>query len=296
MIIKEIDYYFDRYYKNPISQEITKNIVHDKFKFNFDDTKKNHQVIQKWWDRGHLFEKDVSSFLTRILKPGDIAIDVGANIGVHSILMNRLIGEGKGGKVISIEPGKEAFEELKENMKVNSFLKSDCRNLILGEKMNESIFFHVSKEDSGMSYSVKKIDNPDLNWKKMNVSTLDNELKKLKKIKVVKIDIEGSEVKVLRGANSLLKKHTVKYWIVEYARNCLLRHNDSLHTLRKLMKSHGLDMFLLETNGGLPKYIPENTFIYSHIISNLLFTKIEHLDKDWIADDITSSIVPEKII
>ena len=111
MAIKEIDYYFDRYYKNPISQEITKNIVHDKFKFNFDDTKKNHQVIQKWWDRGHLFEKDVSSFLTRTLKPGDIAIDVGANIGVHSILMNRLIGEGKGGKVISIEPGKEAFEE-----------------------------------------------------------------------------------------------------------------------------------------------------------------------------------------
>ena len=76
---------------------------------------------------------------------------------------------------------------------------------------------------------LRKPDNENLDWKSLKTSTLDKEIND-KKIKVVKIDVEGFEGQILRGSQSLLKNDIVRYWIVEYAPHCLARLNDSLDT------------------------------------------------------------------
>ena len=60
------------------------------------------------------FEKHETNYLSTILKNGDIFLDIGANIGLFSLLASKLVGEQ--GKVISFEPSVDVFLRLKENI------------------------------------------------------------------------------------------------------------------------------------------------------------------------------------
>ena len=140
----------------------------------------------------------------------------------------------------------------------------------------------------------KKPDNENLDWKSLKTSTLDKEIND-KKIKVVKIDVEGFEGQILRGSKSLLKKDIVRYWIVEYAPHCLARLNDSLNTMRVHMRKYGLEMFVLDPSGGLPKYIPHKSDLKLHGIPNLLFTKMDSINVDWLLEDLEQHYYPKML-
>ena len=95
------------------------NIASKKFKYNFYPEKNNHKTINEWIEKGHFYENDVGLFLTRIIRSKDTCVDIGANIGMHSLLMSSLVGPK--GKVIAFEPEKVSSEELRANVKLNNF-------------------------------------------------------------------------------------------------------------------------------------------------------------------------------
>ena len=64
------------------------------------------------------FEKDILSIYSKYLKKGDIIIDVGANIGLYSIIAEKFIG--KNGKIYAFEPSEEVFLKFKKNIKLNN--------------------------------------------------------------------------------------------------------------------------------------------------------------------------------
>ena len=97
--------------------------------------------------------KTMLVFLNTYYKSKDTCVDIGANIGMHSLLMSSLVGSE--GKVIAFEPGKESSEELRANIKLNNFRNIKLKKIILGENSGEK-FFHCSSHDSGTSYGVKK--------------------------------------------------------------------------------------------------------------------------------------------
>lgn len=288
---KQINYQYYDYYldeKNILMQKL----CHKDFRFYFYPEKKNHKTIDRWIKNGFFYENDIGLFLTRILSKKDMCIDVGANIGMHSLLMSSLVGPE--GKVIAFEPGKECFEELKENIRLNKFKNIKLKKIILGEKQGEKVFFHNAFHDSGTSYALKAPDNKDIHWKKVKISTLDEEIFD-KKIKVVKIDVEGFEGQILRGSKNLLKNDIVRYWIVEYAPHCWARCKDSLKNVRKCMIKYNLEMFVLDPNGWLPKYIPSKSQLKVNNIPNLLFTKMTSLNDDWLFEDIDSHVAPKTL-
>ena len=268
------------------------------FKYNQDLSQKNHRTISGFHSYGHLYEPDIGNFLVRIIRPGDVCVDVGANIGMHTLLMaslNASNDKGEKAKVISFEPNKKCFNELKKNIKLNNYKTVEVRQKLLGEKPGGESFYHASEQDSGTSYALEKIDDQSLNWEKVKTSTLDKELKHEKSIKVLKMDVEGFEGNVLRGSMNLLEKDLIRYWIIEYAPHCLARNNDSLDTLRTLMEKYNLEMFILDPNGGLPKFIPNKVAIKACTIPNLLFTKTKHLNEDWVMEDIENHIKPKSL-
>ena len=268
------------------------------FKYNQDLSQKNHQTISTFHRYGHLYEPDIGNFLVRIIKPGDVCVDVGANIGMHTLLMaslNANADKEEKAKVISFEPNEKCFNELKKNIKLNKYKTVEARQKLLGEKPGGESFYHASDKDSGTSYALKKIDDQSLNWEKVKTSTLDKELKDEKSIKVLKMDVEGFEGNVLRGSKSLLEKDLIRYWIIEYAQHCLARNNDSLDTLRTLMEKHNLEMFILDPSGGLPKFIPNKVALKTFTIPNLLFTKTKHLNEDWVMEDLESHVKPKSL-
>ena len=285
---KLLRFSYNSYFLN--KRNILMQTLHQKeFKYNFYPEKNNHKTINEWIEKGHFYENDVGLFLTRIIRSKDTCVDIGANIGMHSLLMSSLVGPK--GKVIAFEPEKVSSEELRANVKLNNFRNIKLKKTILGENSGEEIFFHFSSDDSGISYGVKQPDNENLDWQCLKTSTLDKEIND-KKIKVVKIDVEGFEGQILRGSKSLLQKDIVRYWIVEYAPHCLARLNDSLNTIRVYMRKYGLEMFVLDPNGGLPKYIPHKSDLKIHFIPNLLFTKMDSINADWLFEDLEQHYQP----
>ena len=263
------------------------------FKYNKDLSQPNHRLISGHHKYGHLYEPDIGNFLTRIVKPGDVCVDVGANIGMHTLLMASLADEL--GKVISFEPNSECFNELKNNIKINNYSTIDARKRLLGEKSKDEIYYFASKEDTGTSYAMTKIDDQKSKWKKIKTSNLDTELKDEKNIKVLKMDVEGFEGHILRGSKNLLEKNLIRYWIIEYAPHCLERNNDSLDTLRNLMRKKGLEMFILDPSGGLPKFIPNKVSLKIQTIPNLLFTNTKYLNEDWVMEDLENHVKPRNL-
>ena len=89
-----------------------------------------------------VWEPDVSSVIARVLRPGDIFVDVGANVGFDTLLAAHLVG-GRGG-VISIEAAPGTFAALQENIALNPALTTiRAVNKAVSDRVGELTLFNV---------------------------------------------------------------------------------------------------------------------------------------------------------
>ena len=150
------------------------------------------------------FEQEETDYLTKILKRGDIFVDIGTNIGLFSLIASKIVGDE--GKVLCFEPAPLTFSRLKENISLNNFKNIDAKNIGLSNTKTE-LTFYVSNNgfDAWNSFAPSQ-DNKLESSIQVPVSTLDNELKDIDKtkIKLVKIDVEGWEKFVLFGGKDFL--------------------------------------------------------------------------------------------
>ncbi len=149
------------------------------------------------------YEKEAMEVICRTLREGDTAVDVGANIGLYSLLMGKLVGGS--GKVYSFEPATKSFEVLLEHLKLNSLdnvVESyqelvgnrECIQIFVEDGLNGTNRIGGSKFDGPKARSVER-----------NTTTLDDFLNKcLRSPKIIKIDVEGFELTVLQGAMKTL--------------------------------------------------------------------------------------------
>jgi len=137
------------------------------------------------------------------LKLGMIIVDIGAHIGTFTLLASKIVGEQ--GKVIAIEPEVHNFEQLKRNLELNRIKNVVPVNVALSD-FNDKKDFFITKGSGCHSFSPmpgeKIIDKI-----QVNVKTLDTLLQELNisKIDLIKIDAEGAEISVLKGAEKTLR-------------------------------------------------------------------------------------------
>lgn len=131
-----------------------------------------------------------------------VFIDVGANIGKYSIMIGHKL---KKGKVISIEPEKNNFKILKKNISLNKLNNVIPINAICSNKEGKQKLFlkerdrggHSIKEDFGHGHE------------EIESVTIDSivEKRKITEINLIKVDVEGAELDVLKGAEKTLTKY-----------------------------------------------------------------------------------------
>lgn len=134
-----------------------------------------------------------------------VIIDIGANIGATGLLFAQ---KSEAGFVYCFEPVSETFQRLKENFALNSFKNYSLINKGLGDKKETLTIGNVVASNPGMNRIISN-HNPDIEpIERIEVSTLDDEIESLElnSLDVIKIDVEGFEFHVLKGAEHSLRK------------------------------------------------------------------------------------------
>jgi FkbM family methyltransferase len=153
------------------------------------------------------YEPGVSACLKQLLHPGMTFCDVGANFGIFTLLASRIVGAS--GSVFSFEPVKENREVLERNIARNNARNVFVSDKAVSDKVGIARIF-LSKDAGCHSISSEPL-NSDGKFVDVDVTTLA-EFDKIKRIDVLKIDVEGAELEVLSG----LGKLEVKYVIIEF--------------------------------------------------------------------------------
>jgi FkbM family methyltransferase len=145
--------------------------------------------------------------MAALVRPGDVAVDVGANWGVHTLLLSRLVGPR--GRVLSLEPLPRAFEALRWHLDANG-----CRNVTpmpvaLGDFDGTARFVPGASHSQGVLAAARPGAGGDpADGFPVTLRTLDSLVQELglRAVRLVKIDVEGAESMVLRGAARTLER------------------------------------------------------------------------------------------
>ncbi len=150
-------------------------------------------------------EPETARFMLRFLRPGMVFFDVGAHIGEYTLLASRRVGPS--GEVHAFEPQPSTFALLGNNVEVNDLRNARLNPCVLSDRDGE-VDFAVRSEPS-LSSILRKVEAPldedVLGRMKVPSRTLDSYCLECRRWPdLVKIDVEGAELLVLRGAEALL--------------------------------------------------------------------------------------------
>ena len=149
------------------------------------------------------YEKELGELLKKIVSPGDVFLDLGANIGYFSLLV---ASNSPSTKIISFEPVKDLFQNMNDNISLNNIKNISTINAAVGEINGEKELFVSASDNLGMS-SFRQPENYSGKKEKIKVVTIDDWYKTsgLSKIDIIKLDIEGSELAALKGMKEVLQ-------------------------------------------------------------------------------------------
>ncbi len=218
-------------------------------------------------DHGHrymyfrgIWEEPTTRFLSSISRPGWTFIDVGANAGYYSLLAKSLGGDDA--DVHAFEPNPELFSLLARSAAETIGTPIHVSEMACGQR-SEVATLHLSPDAGNSGLSTLRagvLENPET--VAVTVTSLDDYCAERAVVpSVIKIDVEGHEVSVLQGAESLLRDQVPEYVISE-----LEPARAPFEPLRDLLASHGYNAHSISATGNLVPF-------EQRYFQNLVFTR-----------------------
>src|SRR2546426_8633981 len=137
-----------------------------------------------------------------------VAFDVGANVGCHTLVMANAVGAT--GRVMAFEPNPAIFERLRANLCLNRFTQVETVPLCLSDRAGRQTLFAPLDDDYNQGLASVHRENLDRRSRAIEVRsvTLDDfvSTRALERLDLLKIDVEGHEFQVVRGARQVLQQ------------------------------------------------------------------------------------------
>jgi FkbM family methyltransferase len=171
-------------------------------------------------------------------KEGDIVVDVGAHIGRYTIVASKMVGPR--GKVITIEAHPDNYEILNQNIELNKLNNVIALNYAVHSEETMVRLYEPGQEEGFTIYNTIMTDRTTSNNQKyieVKAKTLDSLLLEngIKEVNWIKIDVEGAEYEVLRGATDLLSSSKDTSLLIEI-HNLGANHRNLYEPIIELLK------------------------------------------------------------
>jgi FkbM family methyltransferase len=146
------------------------------------------------WSEGEL------AFLQQFLKPGMVAVEVGANIGAHTVFLAQVVGPA--GRVLAFEPQRILYQTMCANLALNHITNVDSRNVAVGKEAGEVIVPSIDYRREG-NFGALELGQYQVG-ERVPLVALDSI--DLPQCALIKIDVQGMEQDVLEGATATIAR------------------------------------------------------------------------------------------
>ncbi len=278
--------------KNPLNQRNRPTVLLRFFKWQFGSWLVPGKVLIPWINGSRIFsdfrmsgsagcaysglhEFEEMAFVLHFLRKEDLFMDVGANVGVFTVLA----GSAVGASCVSVEPGEESFAHLSDNIAINRM-----------QDRVQAVQACVSNEDASCLFSnspestLSHITNSAGDAHTTEVATLRIDTILVGKVPVMlKIDVEGFEKQALEGAVQTLENPQLKVVLLEIGSHSL-RYGIEPSEIHEIMVRHGFRPYIYEpfsrrlselesfAPGDNTLYIREQDFIEDRLAVATAFT------------------------
>lgn len=180
-----------------------------------------------------------------VLRPGDHVLDIGANIGRMSLLASRLVGPQ--GRVLAYEPSPVVVASLYKNIFFNRCENIAVRNYAVSDA-DGVLSFHMPLDTNSGLGSFRDIDTGDSLTIEVPIHQLDGESGLPEALRLMKIDTEGADIRVLRGAQALIRRCRPVI-VMEFSPRWIAQLGDSPDWLAGFMAEQGYSLYRLRPGG-----------------------------------------------
>ena len=186
------------------------------------------------------YEPQQLDFLTSVIKPGMTFFDVGANIGIFTLLAAKQMA-----RVFSFDPSPEIVELMKKNLRINTDVAP--RITIVEEAVSDSEGFtdfyphRTGNIGVGRIFKYGHAENLPIIPLKVRMNTLDFYADRFGKPDIIKMDIEGAEAFALRGGEKLFRRKDAPILMMEFHPDEILRCGSSVNELIEFLKRCGYE-------------------------------------------------------
>ena len=207
------------------------------------------------------WEPHVTAALSRRLETGDVCIDVGAHVGYYALLASK--GVGPSGHVYAVEPSARVFEDLSSNLALNGATNVTAVNRAAGEDTGVAVLYEApGPSPLTSSLCSRMLEMPhaaraeEFVATEVPLATVDGIVPEhlRARVRVVKIDVEGYEIEVLRGMSSILGSAGRLAVFVETSPDWA--NVDPASSLTELCETYGLSAYVLRNDYTLEGYFP----------------------------------------
>lgn len=253
-----------------------------RFVIRLDDADRTQRDVLTHFAHGQMYEHETSMLFVRMLRPGDTVVDAGANAGYFSLLAAALVGPA--GRVVAVEANPRLAALIRGTAALNAMAQIRVEAAALSDRTGPILFAGDGEGDSnGAVVPPGDPESPGPPRRTVPAETLDGLARRcgLERIALLKIDTEGHELNVLRGAEGLLAAGLVAAIVCEHHPPGLARFGGDPAALRARALRHGHHAFLPDPDGGLPRLVPPGTAIEQAHVGNILLSPIEPLAAHW---------------
>jgi FkbM family methyltransferase len=202
-------------------------------------------------DTGY-YDLPTVNIFKKFLKRGEAVLDVGAQVGQFT-----LIAALAGCTVHSFEPDSQTFRTLQKNVGLNHFHNVRLNQCAVSSQVGEVSFYPAHAQNIGagsLRYQGDCLDTPC----RVKCTSLDEYLRRepVESIGAIKIDVQGAEIDVLKGARQTLLRFSPPI-VVEFCSATLSPFGKTLEDLERELRNSGYTLYRITQNGVVP-YIPKD--------------------------------------